>query len=51
MASSADLAGNVTVSVTFLANPVGVVADGMTFRDKCSALDGSACDCDDCPVY
>ena len=33
--------------MTFLADPVGNVTDGMTFRDKCGALDGSVCDCDD----
>ena len=47
-ASSADIAGNDVVGVTFLADPVGVVPDGMTFRDGCGALDGSVCDCGDC---
>ena len=47
VASSADMAGNVTLGVTFLADPVDIVTGDMTFRDKCGALDGSACDCDD----
>ena len=33
--------------MTFLVDPVGVVTDGMTFRDRCGALDGSVCDCGD----
>ena len=43
MASSADLVGNVTIVVTFLAGPGGIVTDGM----KCGALDGLVYDCDD----
>ena len=53
--SSADLARNVTVDVTSLADPVDVVTDGVTFREKCGVLDGSVCDsddyCDDTPGY
>ena len=47
VAFSADLAGNVTVLVTFLADPVGDVADGMTFQEKCGVRSGSVCDYDD----
>ena len=45
--SSADLTGNVTIGVTFLADPVDVVTYGMTFQKKCGVLDGSVYDCDD----
>ena len=48
-ASSADIAGiDAVVGMTFLANPIDVVADGMTFQDGCGDLDGSVCDCGDC---
>ena len=46
--SSADIAGNNVVGATFLADPVSVVVDEMTFPDGCGALDGSVCDCGDC---
>ena len=45
---SADIAGNVAVGVTFLADPVGVVTEEMTVRDGFGALDGSVCDCGHC---
>ena len=62
VASLADVAevaslvsGNVTGSVTFLPDPVSMVTNGMTFWDRCSALDGSVSDyddyCDDSPDY
>ena len=35
VASSADLAGDVTVGVMYLADPAGVVTDGVTFQGKC----------------
>ena len=45
---SADVAENVAIAVTFLADPVGVVTEKMTVRDGLGALDGSICDCGDC---
>ena len=45
--SSTNLAGNVTIGVTFFADPVGAVTGGMTFQEKCGGLDGSVYDCDD----
>ena len=37
VASLADLAGSVAGEVTFVADPVGVVTDGVTFLEGCSA--------------
>ena len=55
MASVADLAGNVAGGVTFLADPVGVVTDGMTFLERCGVCSGSvfidADCCDNEPDY
>ena len=46
--ADAGVASMAVAGVAFLADPVGVVADGVTFRDGCGALDGSVCDCGDC---
>ena len=47
----ADLAGNVTVGVTSLANPVSVATAGVAFREECGdsvmVPSGSVCDYDD----
>ena len=48
MVPSADVAGDVAIAVTFLANPVGVITEEMTVRDGRGTLDGSVCDCGDC---
>ena len=45
---SADVAGNVAVSVTFLSDQVGVATEEMTVCDGRGALDGSVCCCGDC---
>ena len=51
MASSADLAGNVIVGVTSLADPDSVVTTGVTFREECGdsvmVPSDSVCDYDD----
>ena len=44
----ADVAGDVAIGVTFLADPVGVVTEKMMVRDGRGTLDGSVCDCGDC---
>ena len=41
MVSSADIAGSVVVSLTILADQVGVVTEEMTVWDRRGALDGS----------
>ena len=43
-----DVAGNVAVGVTILADPVGVVTEEMTVCDRRGALNGSVCNCGDC---
>ena len=54
-AGVADQAGNVAGGVTFLADPVGVVTDGMTFLERCGVCSGSvfidADCCDNEPDY
>ena len=39
VATSANLAGNVTVVVTSLADPVSVVTAGVAFREECGERD------------
>ena len=47
VASSADLAGYVTVGVSSLADPASAVTTGVAFQEKCDVLRGSVCDYDD----
>ena len=47
VASSADLAGYVTVGVTSLADPSSVVTTGVAFQEKFDVPSGSLCDYDD----
>ena len=47
MASSADLARDVTVGVTSLADPASVVITGVAFLEKCDVPSGLVCDYDD----
>ena len=47
MGSSADLARDVTIGVTSLADPASVVITGVAFREKSDVPSGWVCDCDD----